>query len=75
MLHPFPSATRTVVDLSGIWNVSFDFKKEGEKKKWHKGVPKDRECAVPSSYNDLFTELEELQELLELLAQFLSAQI
>jgi beta-glucuronidase len=58
MLHPFPSATRTVVDLSGIWNINFDFKKEGDKKKWHKGVPKQHEFAVPSSYNDLFTELD-----------------
>jgi len=58
MLHPFPSATRTVVDLSGIWNINFDFKKEGLKKKWHKDVPKGHEFAVPSSYNDLFTELE-----------------
>ena len=58
MLYPNPSRTRTVVDLSGIWNVNFDFKNQGLKKKWFKGVPVDREVAVPSSYNDLFTELE-----------------
>lgn len=58
MLYPHPSRTRTVVDLSGIWNINFDFKNEGLKKAWGKGVPASREVAVPSSYNDLFTELE-----------------
>ena len=58
MLYPHPSRTRTVVDLSGVWNVNFDFKNEGLKKSWSKRVPKDREVAVPSSYNDLYTDLE-----------------
>jgi beta-glucuronidase len=58
MLYPYPSRTRTVVDLSGIWNVNFDLRNEGLKKNWHRRVPKDREVAVPSSFNDLYTELE-----------------
>jgi beta-glucuronidase len=58
MLYPHVSKTRTVVDLSGIWNVKFDFKEEGLKKNWGKRVPQDREVAVPSSYNDLYTEME-----------------
>ncbi len=58
MLYPYPSRTRTVVDLSGIWNANFDFENKGMKKKWHLRVPKGREVAVPSSYNDLFTERE-----------------
>src|ERR1017187_6528001 len=58
MLYPHVSKTRTVVDLSGIWNVKFDFENQGLKKNWGKRLPKDREIAVPASYNDLFTELE-----------------
>lgn len=55
-LYPAESATRQVVDLSGIWKFKVDFAGKGREESWQEGLTDCREVPVPSSYNDLFTD-------------------
>lgn len=53
MLYPINTATRSVIDLSGIWNFKLDkgtgFQEEWFRRKLTDTIP----MAVPASYNDI----------------------
>jgi beta-glucuronidase len=55
-LYPAESATRQVIDLSGIWKFKVDFEEKGREEGWQNGLNDYKEVPVPSSYNDLFTD-------------------
>lgn len=57
-LYPQNSATRQVVDLSGMWKFAFDFESEGDKKNYKEGIPDGIMLPVPASFADFFTEKE-----------------
>ncbi|AGA59022.1 beta-galactosidase/beta-glucuronidase [Thermobacillus composti KWC4] len=53
MLYPIVTETRTVIDLSGIWNFKLD-NGSGFAEEWHKAPLKDPiSMAVPASFNDI----------------------
>ncbi len=54
MLYPQRTHTRELFELNGIW----DFAREKEAIAYSKGFTPEKQVAVPSSYNDLFTEEE-----------------
>lgn len=57
MLYPIENKVREVKNLCGIWNFKVDEKNVGLEEKWYESPLKN--CipmAVPSSYNDLFTD-------------------
>ncbi|MBQ6820692.1 MAG: beta-glucuronidase [Clostridium sp.] len=61
MLYPIVTETRSILDLSGVWNFKLD-KGNGFKDEWFKGILNDTiQMAVPSSYNDL-VESEEVRD-------------
>lgn len=55
-LYPHESATRSVRDLSGLWDFRLDPKDEGERLGWSDGFRADRRIPVPCSWNDLFDD-------------------
>ena len=55
-LYPQNSATRQVVDLSGMWKFAFDFESEGDAKDYKNGIPDGILLPVPASFADFFTE-------------------
>jgi len=56
MLYPIDTATRTRIDLSGIWQAAFDWDDKGLAEKWFEKPPAGRDIAVPASWNDQFQE-------------------
>lgn len=57
MLKPQNSASRELVNLDGIWDFKVDFKDEGFQQNWASSkLDTSLDIAVPSSYNDLFTD-------------------
>ena len=57
LLYPRNTATRQVVDLSGMWKFCFDKTSEGEKKGYVSGLPKGAvDMPVPASFADFFTD-------------------
>ncbi|EEV5623194.1 beta-glucuronidase [Escherichia coli] len=57
-LFPQESATRRVKDINGIWRFKIDKNNEGRHQNWARGLTDTTDMAVPSSYNDIFTEKE-----------------
>ena len=57
-LYPVQNAHRSVLSLDGIWQVKIDSKNEGRAEGWQHGLSGTVDMAVPSSYNDIFTEKE-----------------
>lgn len=55
-MYPLDNETRRVIDISGIWKFKFDLNNEGRANNWKDGLVDTIEMAVPSSYNDIFTE-------------------
>lgn len=55
-LYPQDTSTRRVTDISGIWKFKVDSKNEGRTSHWKDGLTDTIEMAVPSSYNDIFTD-------------------
>lgn len=56
-MKPQATATRELQNLDGIWNFKVDFNDEGFDKGWAKGeLDAPIDIAVPSSFNDLFTD-------------------
>ncbi|WP_337101860.1 beta-glucuronidase [Paenibacillus sp. YIM B09110] len=52
MLYPIVTETRSIIDLSGIWNFSLD-SGNGFQEEWYNDYLKDPiSMSVPSSYND-----------------------
>ena len=57
MLYPVESKTRGLKTLDGIWKFKIDEFNCGISEKWHlKPLEQTMSVAVPSSYNELFTE-------------------
>jgi len=57
MLKPQASATREMQNLDGLWRFKVDFHDEGFAKSWQADeLESDLQIAVPSSFNDLFTD-------------------
>lgn len=57
MLKPQATATRELLNLDGIWDFRVDFANEGFEKNWAgRKLNTNLDIAVPSSYNDLFTD-------------------
>lgn len=64
MLYPVENKVREVKNLSGIWNFKMDYDNVGIQEQWQKEPLKDTiPMAVPSSYNDLFTEEREKEHV------------
>ena len=58
MLRPQISATRELINLDGIWDFKVDFNDEGLNQRWWKKLLDTKlDIAVPSSYNDLFSDV------------------
>jgi beta-glucuronidase len=58
MLKPQSSSTRELVNIDGLWDFKVDFKDEGHAQQWwQKSLDTDLDIAVPSSYNDIFTDI------------------
>ncbi|MEY4296592.1 MAG: beta-glucuronidase, partial [Actinomycetota bacterium] len=58
-MKPQATATRELQNLDGIWNFKVDFNDEGFDKGWAKGeLAAPLDIAVPSSFNDLFTDAD-----------------
>jgi len=57
-LYPRESGTRQVKDISGLWQFRIDKKGEGRDGGWSNGLTDTVPMAVPSSFNDIFTEKE-----------------
>lgn len=56
MLKPQANAARQLVSLDGIWDFKVDFKDEGFANGWaSQKLEGNLDCAVPASYNELFT--------------------
>jgi beta-glucuronidase len=59
MLKPQSSATRELVNLDGIWDFKVDTNDEGLAQNWASAALDTKlDVAVPSSYNDLFTNTD-----------------
>ena len=58
MLKPRSTATRELVNLDGIWDFKVDFADQGFAQHWAAStLDTALDIAVPSSYNDIFTDL------------------
>jgi len=61
-LRPQMSATRQVIDLSGLWSFRLDHDDTGQGRHWHSGFgPGDdgvRSIAVPGSWNEQFPDTD-----------------
>ncbi len=55
-LYPKVTTSRQLFNMNGLWKFKVDKKNEGRNKEWYLGLEDYRSIAVPSSYNDLFTE-------------------
>jgi beta-glucuronidase len=59
MLKPQATSTRELLNLDGLWDFKVDFKDEGFSQNWAgKQLSTDLQAPVPSSYNDIFTDLK-----------------
>ncbi len=57
MLYPQMNRCRTVVDLSGFWEIKVDSENRGEPQQWLNGFEPDAIVAVPGSWNEQLAEL------------------
>jgi beta-glucuronidase len=59
MLKPQATSTRELVNLDGLWQFKVDFKYEGFNHGWaSESLDTDLQAPVPSSYNDIFTDVK-----------------
>jgi beta-glucuronidase len=59
MLKPQATSTRELVNLDGLWQFKVDFKDEGFNHGWaSESLDTDLQAPVPSSYNDIFTDVK-----------------
>lgn len=57
MLRPINSTTREKISLVGLWDFSLDPSDIGIEERWfEKRLPESVRMAVPSSFNDIFTD-------------------
>ncbi len=57
MLYPQTNEHRTVLDLSGIWEIRVDEKDRGEENGWLKGFSSQTYIGVPGSWNEQLAEM------------------
>ncbi|MDZ7318551.1 MAG: beta-glucuronidase [candidate division KSB1 bacterium] len=57
MLYPQMNRCRTVIDLSGFWEIKVDPENRGEPEQWMNGFEPDALIAVPGSWNEQLAEL------------------
>lgn len=57
MLYPKTNRYREVLTLDGFWFFCKDENAKGMEEGWFNGIPKTREVAVPSSINELSSDL------------------
>ncbi|MBN2356151.1 beta-glucuronidase [candidate division KSB1 bacterium] len=57
MLYPQTNRCRTVIDLSGFWEIRIDAESSGEDKQWQNGFSADAVIGVPGSWNEQLSEL------------------
>lgn len=57
MLYPQMNRCRTVLDLSGFWEIKVDSENRGEPQRWLNGFEPDAIVAVPGSWNEQLAEL------------------
>lgn len=58
LLYPRFSATRSIIDMDGLWKFRFDPEGKGNAEKWYQGMFDYDRIPVPASFNDFFTEKE-----------------
>ena len=57
MLRPQQTSSRQVISLDGIWDFKVDFDDRGFQDQWAaRKLDTTLDCAVPASYNELFTD-------------------
>lgn len=60
MLRPENTATREKISLDGLWDFRLDWDGVGRDEKWQEvGFPNPTHMAVPASFNDLVTDVDE----------------
>lgn len=60
MLYPIENRVREEKNLEGIWNFKIDRDNVGIEEKWYESHLKDAvPMAVPSSFNDLMTDVRD----------------
>lgn len=57
MLYPQMNRCRTVLDLSGFWEIKIDQEDKGEQKQWTNGFESDAVVGVPGSWNEQLAEI------------------
>ncbi len=57
MLYPQMNRCRTVLDLSGFWEIKVDSENKGEQQQWLNGFEPEAIVAVPGSWNEQLAEL------------------
>jgi len=57
MLYPQINCCRTVLDLSGFWEIKIDSDNAGLKKGWSNGFDADAKIGVPGSWNEQLSEI------------------
>jgi len=57
MLYPQNNQSRTVFDLSGIWEMKADPDDAGHEKAWMNGFEKDAFIGIPGSWNEQLAEI------------------
>jgi len=57
MLYPQMNTCRTVLDLSGFWEIKVDHDDRGEKKNWKNGFESEAYIGVPGSWNEQLSEI------------------
>lgn len=55
-LYPKASATRRIVNLSGMWRFQFDKSYSGVNEQWFMGLPDPMTMPVPAAFSDFFTD-------------------
>ena len=59
MLRPQDAARRDTRNLDGLWDFALDTEGQGRAAQWQRGIPEPRQMAVPGSWNDIYTTVEE----------------
>lgn len=57
MLYPQLNGQRMLTELNGFWYFAVDKDNNGEELQWQYGIPREREIAVPASWNEQFQDL------------------
>lgn len=59
MLRPQDTSHRDTRTLDGLWDFALDHEGQGRTENWQNQLPQPRKMAVPGSWNDVFTTIDE----------------